>query len=62
MALTRERGGHLSVAQTTATQFAQRVENILQALGAAVEPIHSQIIDAMLVYERDVLHDVTWRA
>jgi hypothetical protein len=27
---------------------------------AAVEPIRTQITDAMKIYERDVLKDVTW--
>ena len=27
---------------------------------AAVEPVRTQVTDAMKVYERDVLHDVTW--
>jgi hypothetical protein len=29
--------------------------------GARQEPARTRITDAMIVYERDVLHDVTWR-
>jgi hypothetical protein len=36
-------------------------EDIIQALdAAAVDPVRTQITAAMKVYERDVLHDVTW--
>ncbi|HEY7423699.1 MAG TPA: HEPN domain-containing protein, partial [Gemmataceae bacterium] len=36
-------------------------ELIIQALvAAAIEPTRTQITDAMKIYERDVLHDVTW--
>ena len=35
---------------------------IIQVLDAArQEPARTQITDAMIIYERDVLHDVTWR-
>jgi uncharacterized protein (UPF0332 family) len=33
---------------------------IIQILDAVVEPTRTQITDAMKVYERDVLKDVTW--
>jgi uncharacterized protein (UPF0332 family) len=40
----------------------QAAEQIIQALdAAALEPTRTQITDAMKIYERDVLHDVTWR-
>jgi hypothetical protein len=43
----------------TAVQAAANVIRVLDA--AAIEPTRTQITDAMKVYERDVLHDVTWR-
>lgn len=37
-------------------------DQIIQAVAAAQnEPVRSQITDAMKVYERDVLQDVTWQ-
>jgi uncharacterized protein (UPF0332 family) len=37
-------------------------ESIIQIIdAAAVEPTRTQITNAMKIYERDVLHDVTWR-
>lgn len=47
----------LRVAQTD-VQAAARIVQFLEA--AALEPTRSQIRDAMKIYERDVLHDVTW--
>ena len=48
--------GHL-----LAARHVQTAEDIIQRLdGAAVEPVRTQITDTMKVYERDVLHDVTW--
>jgi hypothetical protein len=45
-----------------AVQQGRLAEEVIQALdAAAVEPVRTQITDAMKVYERDVLHDVTWR-
>ncbi|HXG09006.1 MAG TPA: HEPN domain-containing protein [Gemmataceae bacterium] len=45
----------------TAAGQVQIAERIIQLLDAAtVEPTRSQITNAMIVYERDVLHDVTW--
>ncbi len=38
--------------------FAARIIQTLQS--AALEPTRTQITDAMKIYERDVLHDVTW--
>jgi len=66
-ALRRDRNradydAHVSVNQASARVHVRRAEEIIQALDAAsVEPTRSQITDAMKVYERDVLHDVTWR-
>jgi uncharacterized protein (UPF0332 family) len=47
--------------QATAARNVSFAEQVLQALdAAAVEPVRTQITDAMKVYERDVLRDVTW--
>jgi uncharacterized protein (UPF0332 family) len=52
---------HRTVSQTGAVQNVQFAEDIVNALdAAAVEPVRTQITDAMKIYERDVLHDVTW--
>jgi uncharacterized protein (UPF0332 family) len=52
---------HPSVPQATAANEVKNAEDIIQALdAAAVEPIRTQITDALKVYERDILHDVTW--
>jgi uncharacterized protein (UPF0332 family) len=52
---------HSTVRQTDATQNVDFAEEVIQALdAAAVEPVRTQITDAMKVYERDVLRDVTW--
>jgi uncharacterized protein (UPF0332 family) len=65
-ALRRERNradydDHLSIIQSSARTHVQRAEEIIQALDAAtIEPIRTQITDAMKLYERDVLKDVTW--
>ena len=48
--------------QATATKLVQTAEEVVRALDvAAVEPPRSQVINAMIVYERDVLRDVTWQ-
>ena len=53
---------HRAVGQRVAARHVQLAEQIIQALdAAAVEPIRTRITDAMKVYERDVLHDITWR-
>jgi uncharacterized protein (UPF0332 family) len=40
----------------------QLAEGIIQVLDAAnKDPARTRMRDAMIVYERDVLHDVTWR-
>lgn len=47
--------------QVMALNEIQTAQDIIQALDAAtVDPIRTQSTDAMKVYERDVLHDVTW--
>jgi uncharacterized protein (UPF0332 family) len=50
---------HLS--QAFATSTALEAEQIILALDAVVEPTRTRITDAMMVYERDVLKDITWR-
>lgn len=64
--LRRERNGsdynlarplHRAVMQNQ-LPVAAWVIQILEA--AALEPTRTQITDAMKIYERDVLHDVTW--
>ena len=51
-----------AVSQSQATAGVRLAEGIIQALDAArVEPTRTRIRDAMIVYEHDVLHDVTWR-
>jgi hypothetical protein len=52
---------HLTVHQAMARNHIQRAEEIIQALDtAAIDPVRTQITDAMKIYERDVLKDVTW--
>jgi uncharacterized protein (UPF0332 family) len=47
--------------QATALSQMQQARQLLQALDAAAqEPLKSQITATMAVYERDVLHDITW--
>jgi uncharacterized protein (UPF0332 family) len=47
--------------QTQAGAAVQLAEGIIQVLDAATqEPTRTRMRDAMIVYERDVLHDVTW--
>lgn len=49
------------ITRPTADQSVRFAEEIIQALdAAAIEPVRSQITDAMKLYERDVLKDVTW--
>jgi uncharacterized protein (UPF0332 family) len=51
-----------ALTQSQATAVVQLAESIIQALDAArQEPARTRIRDAMIVYERDVLHDVTWQ-
>jgi uncharacterized protein (UPF0332 family) len=50
-----------SLTQASAANEVKNAEDIIEALdAAAIEPIRTQITDAMKIYERDVLHDVTW--
>lgn len=52
---------HRVITQTGALQNLQDAEDIIQALdAAAVDPVRAQITDAMKIYERDMLKDVTW--
>jgi uncharacterized protein (UPF0332 family) len=51
-----------ALTQPQATAAVQVAEAIIQVLDAArQEPARTRIRDAMIVYERDVLHDVTWQ-
>lgn len=51
-----------SANQAQALTAVRAAEGILQALDAAqTEPTRTNIRDRMIVYERDVLRDVTWR-
>ncbi len=48
--------------QPQAAAAVQVAEGVLQVLDAArVQPTHARMRDAMVIYERDVLHDVTWQ-
>ena len=48
--------------QAQAVAAVQIADGIIQVLDAVrQEPARSLIRDAMIVYERDVLHDVTWK-
>jgi uncharacterized protein (UPF0332 family) len=50
-----------ALTQAQAAAAVQLAEGILKVLDAArQDPIRTQIRDGMIVYERDVLHDVTW--
>jgi uncharacterized protein (UPF0332 family) len=52
---------HLSFDQISATAQVQIARQIIQTLEAAAqEPVKTQITDAMKIYERDVLQNVTW--
>jgi hypothetical protein len=51
-----------AVTQPQAAAAAQLAEGIIQVLDAArQEPARTRMRDAMIVYERDVLHDVIWQ-
>jgi hypothetical protein len=51
-----------ALTQSQATAAVQLAERIIQVLDAArQEPARTRMRDAMIVYERDVLHDVTWQ-
>jgi hypothetical protein len=50
-----------AVTQPQAAAAVRLAEGILQVLDAArLEPTRTRVGDAMIAYERDVLHDVTW--
>lgn len=49
------------ITKAEAIQNVQEAEEIIRALDAAtIDPVRTQITDAMKIYERDVLKDVTW--
>jgi hypothetical protein len=51
-----------ALTQAQAVAAVQIADGIIQVLDAVrQEPARSLIRDAMIVYERDVLHDVTWK-
>jgi uncharacterized protein (UPF0332 family) len=53
---------HLPLRQAIAAADLQMARALIQVLAAAEqEPTRTQITDAMRIYERDVLRDVTWR-
>jgi uncharacterized protein (UPF0332 family) len=52
-----------AITQPQAAAAVRLAQGIIQALDAArLEPIRTRMRDAMIVYERDVLRDVTWHA
>jgi uncharacterized protein (UPF0332 family) len=51
---------NIPLSTSTAAALIQDAERIIQALDTVVEPTRTQITNAMKIYERDVLHDVTW--
>jgi uncharacterized protein (UPF0332 family) len=51
-----------ALTQSQATAAVQLAETIIQELDLARhEPVRTRMRDAMIVYERDVLRDATWR-
>jgi uncharacterized protein (UPF0332 family) len=51
-----------ALSQPHAAAAVPLAEGIIQTLDAArQEPARTRVRDAMIVYERDVLHDVTWQ-
>lgn len=51
-----------ALTQPQAAAAVQLAEGIIQALDAArQDPARTRMRDAMIIYERDVLHDVTWQ-
>jgi hypothetical protein len=48
------------VSQAWATTQVHLAEQIIHTLDALTPATRTQVTDAMKVYERDVLHDVTW--
>jgi uncharacterized protein (UPF0332 family) len=51
---------HRPLIQAKASPQARVADRIIQALDALTPAARTQVTDAMKVYERDVLHDVTW--
>jgi uncharacterized protein (UPF0332 family) len=52
---------HHSLARSWAPPLVQEARQIIAILDTAtMDPIRTQITDAMKIYERDVLQDVTW--
>ncbi len=52
---------HPPLTQRTAANEVKNAEDVIRALdAAAIEPIRTQITDAIKIYERDILHDATW--
>jgi uncharacterized protein (UPF0332 family) len=50
-----------TITQSQAAAAVRLAEGIIQVLGTGqVDPTRTRMRDAMIVYERDVLHDVTW--
>src|SRR5437660_388502 len=50
-----------TIPQTTALMRVATADKIIRTLDVAfLEPIRTQITDAIKIYERDVLRDVTW--
>ncbi len=50
-----------AITQATTIQNVRAAEDIIRVLdAAAIDPVRTQITDAMKIYERDVLKDVTW--
>jgi len=50
-----------TITHATAVQNVQEAEEIIRALdAAAIDPIRTQITDAMKICDRDVLKDVNW--
>lgn len=52
-----------NIDQTTAATQVRSVEDIIRVFeSVATEPLKTQVTDAIKVYERDVLREVTWHA
>jgi hypothetical protein len=49
------------LAQTTAASSVQIAERIVRTLDGLVGPRRNQVYDAIRVYERDALGEITWR-
>jgi uncharacterized protein (UPF0332 family) len=58
---TADYAEQLRFGQPLAARHVLMAQEIIQTLdAAAIEPVRTQVTDAMKVYERGVLHDVTW--